>query len=380
VPQLKTVRSDRELDRFVRFPYRIYRDDPHWVAPLVGDLKRTLTPGGNPFWNHAERELYLVEDDGETLGRVAAIEDRNYNEYHESRRAFFGFFESVDDPSVSRLLLDAALAFARDRGLDEVYGPANPSMNDEAGMLTGPFDMPPLVKMSYNPAYYPGLVQSAEFEKVKDLLAFRGSLLVDLPDKVRRVAEKFHAHPDIEIRPVDTGNLERDLVFIKEIYNDAWSKNWDFAPMTEEEIDDLADQLKGYIRPELCPLVFYRGEPAGMAIGLPDYNQALIGLRGRLFPFGWLKFILAKRKIDRVRLWALGIKRKFHRMGLGSVLYYHTFLGGQKLGCKWGEMSWILEDNDDIIRPIKVLGGEVYKTYRVYRKSVVEKTAAPTGA
>lgn len=365
---IREVNSSRELERFIRLPASIYEAHPNWVPPIRADLKNALTPGKNPFWSHAERGLFLAEDGERTLGRIAATVDRNYNEYHKSSVGFFGFFESVEDQEVASALFEAAARFCREKGMTALYGPANPSLNDEAGLLVDGFDSSPMVKMSYNPEYYIELVEGAGLTKVKDLYAYLVQVLSSLPEKFERVMKKLKQKPGLEVRPVNPGRLKEDLEYIKEVYNDAWSSNWDFAPMTSEEIDDLARQLKPLIEPGLCPMVIYRGEPAAMSIALPDYNQILRQMRGSLFPFGWLKFLTRRKRITQARLWALGVKRKFRNLGFDSLLYYESFAAARKLGYVRGEVSWILEDNVAIIRPILQLGGRLYKTYRIYQK------------
>ncbi len=374
--EIKPVRTASDLERFVKLPYDIYCDSPHWVAPLLTDVRKALTPGKNPFWSHAERELFLVERDGKPVGRIAAIVDRNYNEFHKSSIGFFGFFESVDDPEVAATLLDAAENWCREHNMASIYGPANPAMNDEVGLLIDGFDSPPMIKTSYNPPYYVGLIENRGYSKVKDLYAFITDLARELPAKLQRVMTKLKRKPGLEVRLIDPRNLKQDLLHVKEIYNDAWSHNWDFSPMTDEEIDDLAAQLGPFLKPDLMPIVFYKGEPAGMAVALPDYNQALRGVRGRLFPVGWLKFLLARGRISQFRLWALGMKRKFHSLGYDSLLYYECYKGAKRLGYTRGETSWVLEDNDPAIRPLRLFGSEVYKTYRVYSRQL---TPQPTG-
>uniref|UniRef100_A0A7C4GFC3 N-acetyltransferase n=1 Tax=candidate division WOR-3 bacterium TaxID=2052148 RepID=A0A7C4GFC3_UNCW3 len=366
--RVRLVESDADLQAFLRLPAQIYRADPHWVPPLSADLTRALTPGRHPFWNHAERALFLADAGGRPAGRIAAIIDRNYNEYHHSRIGFFGYFESTDDPDVARALLDAAADYCRVRGMELLFGPANPSLNDEAGMLIGPFDGPPVIKMSYNPSYYPRLAEAAGLAKVKDLYAYIVRTDQPIPDKVQRVMEKLKSRPGLVVRPLNLADLSGDLRCIKEVYNDAWSQNWDFAPMTDDEIDNLARELRPIVVPELCPLLFLDGQPVGMCIGLPDYNQILIRLGGRLFPFGWLKFLLSRRRITRGRVWALGLRRGFHHQGFDSLLYYEVFAAARKLGYREGEVSWILEDNIHIIRPILTWGGRLYRTYRVYQR------------
>jgi len=364
------VETRQDLDRFVRLPFELYREDPYWVPPLIADARRTLTPGANPFWNHAERELFLARHKDRVVGRVAAITDRNYNQAHASSAAYFGFFETENEPETARALLDQVVFWARARGLTVVYGPANPSLNDEAGMLVEPFDSSPLIKMSYNPPFYPALVEQAGFTKVKDLYAYVVPSDRALPEKYERVIKALKDKPGIRVRCLEMDNLKRDLGIIKEVYNDAWSNNWDFTPFTSEDIDDMAQQLKPLIEPSLCPFVFCQDEPAGMSVALPDYNQVLKKLNGRLFPFGWLKFLIERRRINQGRLWALGLKKKFRHQGFDSLLYYETLVAARKLGYKQGEVSWILEDNMAIIRPILNLGGRLYKTYRVFQRPV----------
>lgn len=366
--EVRAVRDRRALKRFIALAHDIYVGDPNWVAPLNRELADTLTPGRNPFWRHADRELFLAERNGRAVGRIAAINDRNYNEYHSSSIGFFGFYESVNDPEVTAALLGATEGWCREAGLARLFGPANPSMNDECGLLVDAFRQPPMIKTCYNPPWYAGLIEQAGYAKVKDLYGFRLDLARNLPEKITRVIEAHKASGDLVTRPVDLRQMARDLGYATEVYNDAWSRNWDFAPMTPAEIDELARQLKPVIVPELCPLVFYKGEIAAMAIGLPDYNQVLIRLRGRMFPFGWLRFLLGRRHINRGRLWALGVKRRFQHLGLGAVMYHEAFAGARRLGYRWGELSWILEDNEAIIRPIRLLGGERYKTWRIYEK------------
>ncbi|MCX7731926.1 MAG: N-acetyltransferase [candidate division WOR-3 bacterium] len=367
---VRPVTTAAELDRFVRLPFALYRNDPYWVPPLLSDVKRTLTPGQNPFWSHAERRLFLAERNGQPAGRICATVDRNYNQYHQTAIGFFGFFECENSLETARALFQAVREYLRQAGMKLIYGPANPSLNDEAGLLVQPFEGMPYIKMSYNPAYYSALIEACGFTKVKDLYAYAVPLDQPIPEKLQRVLNALKNKPGLTVRPVNLQDLKTDLKYIKEIYNDSWSRNWDFAPMTDEEIDDLARQLKPIIQPAICPLVFYQGEPAGMCIALPDYNQVLKRLNGRLFPLGWLKFLLYKNRITRARLWALGVKRKFHNLGFDSLLYYESFMGAKRLGYTEGEVSWILEDNYSIIRPILMWGGRLYRTYRVYQSQL----------
>lgn len=369
-PTVREVSSPRDLELFVRLPFAIYRNDPWWVPPLIADQKRTLSPGQNPFWNHAKRQLFLAERNGMICGRICATVDDNYNNFRRSKTGFFGFFECENNITTARALLDAAADWCQSQGIDQLYGPANPSLNDEAGLLVGPFDGSPYIKMSYNPEYYPRLFESCGLTKAKDLYAYRVPLDQAPPVKLVRVMEHIKQKEGLTVRKINLAELETDLRFIKEVYNDAWSNNWDYAPFTDAEVADLARQLRPIVRPEICPMVFWRGEPAGICIALPDYNQVLKRIRGSLLPFGWLAFLLYRNRITRARLWALGVKKKFHNLGYDALLYYEAFMGARSLGYTDGEVSWVLEDNLAIIRPIELWNGQRYRTYRIYHLSL----------
>jgi len=364
---VKKVETKKELNDFITLPWKIYKDDPNWVPPLISDFRTTINKYKNPFWCHAERELFIAYQNSEAVGRIVAIIDYNYCKYHNNNIGFFGFFESINNQLVADGLFKEANNFLKSKTMTDMYGPANPSMNDECGLLIDGFDSPPMVKMTFNPKYYSDLIERSGMKKVKDLYAYIIKVQREPPPKLVRVVQSLKARPEIKVRLANVKNLKSELNIIKEIYNNAWSSNWDFAPMTEVEIDAYAKQLKPLIVPEIVPIVEVNGEPAGMSIGLPDYNQVLKRLNGKLFPFGFIKFLKYKNKITNLRLWALGVKDKFRHMGIDALLYYETFVGAKKKGYEWGEVSWILEDNVHIIRPILLWDAKLYKTYRVYQ-------------
>lgn len=368
--KIKRVETNRDLHEFVILPWKIYHNARNWVPPLIADVKETVDKRRNPFFCHADCELYIAQANNETLGRIAVIIDYNYCKYHKKNVGFFGFFETVNDYSVAEVLFNQAIKYHKDKMMTEIYGPANPSLNDEVGFLIQGFDLPPMIKMPYNPSYYIDFVERFGFRKIKDLYGYLIDVDKSPPEKLVRVVESIKNRKDIKVRTVNLKNLKQDLLKIKEIYNNAWSNNWDFAPMTEQEIDYLAKKLKSIAVPEIIPIVEIAGEPAGISIGLPDYNQVLKRLNGRLFPFGVFKFLKYRNKITAARLWALGVKDKFRNIGIDALLYYETFLGARKKGYKWGEVSWVLEDNLNIIRPILLWDAKLYKTYRVYQLTI----------
>jgi GNAT superfamily N-acetyltransferase len=237
-------------------------------------------------------------------------------------------------------------------------------------MLIDPFDSPPMIKASYNPAYYPKLVEKAGFTKVKDFYAYVMETDTPIPEKYERVVKALRSRPEIRVVHPDMRNIRPAVELLKQVYNNAWSKNWDFEPMTDDEMDELVRQLKPLIVPDLISMVMFNGEIAAMSIGLPDYNQVLRKMNGRLFPFGWLTFLTQRRRIDQGRLWTLGVVEKYRHQGFDALLYYDTIMAARRLGYRRGEMSMVLEDNVPIIRPILNLGGRIYKTYRVYQRPV----------
>ncbi len=364
--EVKRVETKRDLKDFILFPFILYKGDKNWVPPLISEVEETLNIKINPFFRHAERELFLAKEKGEVVGRIAWIIDDNYLKYHKQEIGYFGFFEAIDDYAVAFALFEKVREELKRRGMKRMLGPANPGLYDECAFLLEGFDSPPMLKMSYNPPYYLDFCERYGMGKAKDFYAYFIRTDQTVPEKLRRVLDYLKGKKNIRVRRLDLKRLERDLVFIREIYNDAWAGNWDFAPLTDAEIDYLGKKLKGIAVSDLLPLVEIDGEPAGMSLALPNYNQVLKYLNGKLFPFGFIKFLIYKNKIDSARLWALGVKKKFHNLGLDALLYYETFEAARRFGYKWGEVSMILEDNISIIRPIEMWGCQLYKRYRVF--------------
>ncbi len=374
VPAVYTVYGGREMRDFIEVPFILYKDDLHWVPPLRSDIKTTLDRKKNPFFEHAEAEYFVARDVHTPVGRVAAIVDHNYNKFHGTRVGWFGFFESVDDPDVSRCLLRAACGWLRDKGMDEVLGPASPTLNDEAGFLIEGFGSSPFIMMAYNPPYYPELVEGFGFEKVKDLYAWYLSAATDPPERVVRIVERVKARNRLTIRPMDMGDFRAELGRVKDIYNSAWEKNWDFASMTEAEVDFMAEKLKPIIKPEMVQFLEIDGRPVAVSIVVPDMNRVLKKMGGRLLPFGWLKFLYYRRKVTEMRLFALGILPEYRGKGFDAVLNIAALTKGREVGVTGGELSWTLEDNHAINDSIKAMGATLYKKYRVYKKGL---TAPP---
>ncbi len=371
--EIVPVETLRDRQAFIDFPYELYRHDPNWVPPLRSERLEFTDRTRCPFFEHGDIAFFRAVRHGRTVGTIAAIRNDLHNEFHQEKTGFFGLFEVVNEYPIAEALLDAARDWVKAQGMDTLRGPMNYSTNEECGMLVDAFDLPPVVMMTYNPPYYPDFIERYGFQKAKDLYAYRlltsmfGPDGQDAPEKIRRVADVVHKRYGVTIRKVNMRHFEEEVELAKQVYNDAWSRNWGFVPMTEAEFDHLAHGLRQFLDPDLLFVAFAGDRPVGVSITLPDVNQALIGIRdGRLFPFGWLKFLWGRRHIDAVRVTIMGVVREYQQRGIDAVFYARTIQEAARKGYRWGEMSWILEDNLPMRQAMEALNGEIYKTYRIY--------------
>ena len=368
------TQSRSDMRRFMKFQYQVYRNDPFWVAPLEMDLIKVLTDA-NPFWRHADGQFWMAVRDGRDVGRIAAVLDRNYVEFQGDATAFFGFFEAIDDSRVSQALFGAACEWARQKGARRLLGPMNPSTNDECGLLIKGFDSSPVLMMPYNPAYYPALIESAGLEKAKDLLAYYIDLINTPMQRFERVASKFKQRQSgISVRPILRKTIQSDIQKIKAIYNQAWERNWGFVPLTEAEVDFMAERL-GFLLTEGISYLAEtpQGEAVGFLLALPDYNQVFKAMKGRLVSWGTIKalpYLLHWKVVPTCRVITLGVKADYRGRGIEAAMLADGLREGFKLGFKNVEASWILEDNVPVQRIIALFGGEPYKVYRVYQKAL----------
>jgi GNAT superfamily N-acetyltransferase len=329
----------------------------------------------NPFFEHAEAEYFVAERDGVVVGRIAAIANRLHNETHHDRVGFFGFFECVDDQTVADALFGAAAEWLRSRGFDTMRGPASFSVNDECGLLVDGFETPPTLMMPHNPRYYIRLVEGARFAKARDLLAYEGGdqrQYVSPPERLGRAMELIRQRLGITLRPLNMKDFKGDVERIKEIYNVAWEKNWGFVPMTEREIDHLAEQFKPIVIPDIVPFAEKDGKVIGFGIVLPDLNQVLQTNRsGRLLPvIPKLLWSLKTKKIRRARIPLLGILPEFQGKGIDAMLYHWIWTRSGERSITWGEAGWILDDNPAMNAGLEKMGFRVYKTYRLYDRAL----------
>ncbi len=364
--------ADRKA--FILFQYEIYGDHPNFVPPLVMDREQVLDPKKNPWFEFGSAQLYLARRAGKIVGRIAAVEDPRYNEFHGTKVGWFGFFECVNDVAVARALFSTAEAWVKARGLNDCWGPASFSSNGEWAFLAEGFDQDPAIMMPYNPKYYLDLAEACGYGKIKDLWAWDLKTDHPAPEKVARIAAKIQKREGIVMRPAVLKDWDNEVRRIKEIYNAAWEKNWGFVPMTDKEFDTMGKELKLVLKPELVLFAEVEGKPVAFSITVPDANQSIKKANGKLFtygmPIGLVKMLLSLKKINRGRLIALGIRPEFRKRGLDSLLVLETYNVAKKLGWVGGEIGWTLEDNDMVNRVIEVFGATRSKTYRVVGKTL----------
>ena len=356
------------LKEFVKLPWSIYGSDPHWVPPLQIAVKELLDKAKHPFYANADAEFFVARRDGRTVGRIAAIIDRNHNKFHDEKAGFFGFFESIDDAEVARTLLKTAREWVGARGAEFLRGPVNPSTNYECGLLVEGFDSSPMVMMTYNPRYYPQLMEQAGLRKVKDLYSFVNTADgVDI-EKIGRVSDRAMKRHGVVVRPVNMKDFQGEVSRIWDVYNAAWEKNWGFVPMTKEEFFLMGKEMKQILNPEMVLIGEIAGRMIGFALALPDVNVALKPANGRLLPTGLLKILYYQRKIRAVRVIALGVVEEFRATGVAAGFYAALVRNARKLGYSQEcEMSWILEDNVLMTRSLELMGAKRSKTYRLYQ-------------
>lgn len=373
---LRPVRTAREMAQFIDLPWRIDRalgGDPHWVPPLRLGVKAALDRR-HPFWLRNRRQLWIACQDGEPVGRIAAILNREHQEHWRDATGFWGFFETIDEPRVAGALLSAAETWLLEKGCDAAVGPVNPSPHYEMGILTEGFDEPPHLMLTHNPPYYRLLLEAAGYEKAKDLYAYRLPVeTVALEGKMERVRDALERRWDVTVRAGEMRHFAREAAIIHRLYNASMSGQWGFTPIGDREFAAFAADLKRILDPDLVLFAERRGEPVGFLLALPNLNEIFIRIRdGRLLPFGLLKLLWLRRSVRSVRVILVGMLPEWQRRGVGSLLYREITRRVREKGYAGGEIAWVLEDNVLMNRSARLLGGLVHKTYRVYRKGIVQ--------
>lgn len=373
MPELIEVKSRKELLQFIKLPFELYREDPFFSPLPVFEQKKLFSPSKNPFFRDAEVRLFILTEGGAAIGRVASIINRRHLERHAERAGFFGFYESVNEAGAAGLLLGRAEEELKRAGLSVMRGPMDFSTNEQCGFLLEGFDTPPMLMTPHNPPFYNTLMESAGMRKSKDLLGYIYEVGDSLPPKVSRAASAARKR-GIRARGLDAKRLHSELSIFREVYNDAWQDNWGFIPLTEEELRDMAARLKSILIGELAVIAQTgEGEPVGFMGLVPDFNQVLRKLGGKMInPCGLIKAVRHAGKTDALRLMLLGVKSKWRGKGVEALMFEEGFKGIKGFGQRFRriEFSWILEDNLPMTRICEMIGGKLYKRYRIYEKTL----------
>ncbi len=366
------VSNKQDFHRFITLPWRLYRADPVWVPPPLFELKKLLSPHKHPFHRHAEVQYFLARRHGQVVGRIAAIINQQHLRFHRDAVGFFGFFESIDSQDVADALLTAAERWVGERGMHCIRGPMSFSTNEECGLLVDGFETAPKVMMPHHLPYYATLIRTAGYAKAKDLLAYLIDLREDAtpPERLVRGVKRLQKKQAITIRSIDLRRFTEEIRVLHAIYHRAWAHNWGFVPMTEAEVDLLARTLRRVADPRLCLIAELENRPVGFALALPDYNQALRHMNGRLFPVGFLKFLWHRRRLDALRILLLGTSPDVRVRGLDAMLYLKFWQDVPAYGYRLVECSWILEDNWAMQRGLERMDAQIYKTYRIFEKTL----------
>jgi GNAT superfamily N-acetyltransferase len=368
------VRTPADRRRFLRLPWQIYDRAGPWVPPLLTDVEELLDPRRHPFHRHGEVELFLAWRDGRAAGRIAAIQNQAHLDVHGDGAGFFGFFESVDDIRVAGALLDAAEDWLRVRGLTLMRGPTNPSVNEEIGLLLDDYGGQPVIMMPYNPPYYVDLLEKSGLERVRTLYAFLADRRTRPTERQTRLAGRMLESHGISIRTARIKDAEREAAVIESIYNRAWEHLWGYVPMTHEEALYLTNKLKAVADERMILIAAVQGEPAAFTLAIPDYNQVLRHLNGRLTPLAIVKALYYRRRITRLRLLAMGVLKEHRRKGIEAILVREMVERAEAAGYQEMEISWILEDNLAAINILKNAGVPRYRSYGIFERPMKPAT------
>jgi GNAT superfamily N-acetyltransferase len=371
--EVRPVRGERDLRKFIDLPYRLHSNSTVWVPPLRLERRLFLSRRLNAFFKHGAAQLFLAERDGVVVGRISAHFDEAFNAYHGNRWGMFGFLELADDPEVLPALLTVAERWLRSHGRDRMVGPMDFTMNDESGVLIEGFEREPMIKQPWHPPYYAARCEEAGLEKAIDLLMWE----LHISDRTKilpvifNLAEEVGPRHGIRVRKMSRRSLRRDMDRFAEVYNSAWSENWGFVPYSKTDLDQYAQELQLVFDPHWFMVAETdEGETVAVAITVPDVNQVLKRMNGRLLPLGWWRFLRRGRVIDRVRVGFLGVKPEFQHTGIAAAMYVEHFDMAIATPQKWGEMGWILETNRNMNRAMEAMGGRVVRRFRVYERAL----------
>lgn len=375
MPELKFVEviTKTQWNDFLRFPWTIYANDTNWVPPLLMEQRRLLNRKKNPGFNHTVFKAWIIYRENKITGRIIAYIDSSYNKLNNEQTGFLGFFESINDQVVADELFRIAIKWLQTNGINKVYGPMNFSIANECGVQLTGFETPPMIQMSYTPVYYKSLFENGGFSKAHDLYAYiiskenvngRENLL----PRLKNISEKIMKRSGVVLRTINMKDYKYEMVHINNLYNSFMKNNWGFVSSSIEEMLFTGESMKLIVDPELIFFAEVNGKVVGCSLAIPDFNQVLIHLNGRLFPFGVFKLFYYKKKINKIRVMLLGIDEEYRSKGLDILFYYSTIIKGPEQGYKEAELSWISEDNKVLLSIVEKIGAERYKVYRMYKK------------
>ena len=362
------VESTAQLKKFIRYPYDLYKNDPNYVRPLMVERLEFFDKKKNPFYRSARVKMFLAVRNGQVCGRIATCINFKHNEYHQEQAGFFGFFDCPDDFEIASTLLKVAMITLKKEGAEVMRGPMNFSTNHEIGFLVEGFDSPPMIMMTYNQPYLPRLAEKFGLKKAMDLLAFRKDDSNPIPERLSRVVDRMRQRSRITVRGLKLSAFDEEVSRILKVYNAAWAPNWGFVPMDETEFRHVAKEMKQIFDPDLVLIAEHEGTPVAFTLALPNINQALIHLKGKLLPLGMLKLLWHTKifnKVDSLRLITFGVIPEYQKRAIDSMMFIETVNRGLARGYKWAELSWILETNDLMCRAAEEMGASVYKRYRI---------------
>ncbi len=367
------AKSPRQLRQFIKYPNELYKDDPKYVTPLLSERLEFFDQKSNPFFRTARVKLFLAHREGKVVGRIATCINFNHNEYHSEQVGFFGFFDCPDDYEIASTLLKVAMITIKKEGMTKMRGPISFSTNHECGFLIEGSDSPPVIMMTYNHPYLPRLAEKFGLKKAMDLLAYEMTGEGQIPERIQRIVDKLKTRSKVKMRNISMKDFDNEVLHINDVYNEAWQHNWGFVPMEKDEFIHTAKNLRQVIDPDLVFIAEVDSKPVGFCLALPDINQALIRLKGKLLPFGLLKLLWhtkIRNKINRVRIITFGIIPQYQGRGVDSMLFAEIFDAGVARGYHQAELSWILEANELMRRGVEQMGAIPYKRYRIVEMPV----------
>ena len=370
--RIEPVNSQAQLNQFIRLPWNLYPSDSNWVPPLLFELKERLSPKKNPFFEHARWQAWIAWQGDKPVGRISAQIDDSFQQYHSERVGYFGMPEAEDDPDILASLLTTAEDWLRQQDIEIIRGPFNLSINEECGLLVDGFDTPPSVMMGHALPYYGQHIESAGYSKAQDLLAYTIAPDFEAPRIMQKLAER--AAKGVTIRPLRRKDLTEELNILRELFNDAWSKNWGFVPFSEAEFKEVGKMLAMLVDDDFIQIAELDQRPVAMITAFPNVNEVIKDLNGRLLPFGWLKLLwrLKVKYPKSARVALMGVRQEYHHTRLGPALAFLVIdavrQGLIRKGIREVELSWILEHNDGMRNIIETIGGKAYKRYRIYEK------------